>query len=69
MIQEIGKVKFKRVVVPEDTIDATDASKKLACTAIYPRFLMKDGTYSCQFEHKNKASSVHFIIKNILDRK
>ena len=55
MMQEIGKVKFRRAVVPEDavnlninTIDAADASKKLACTAIYARFLKKDGTYSCQ---------------------
>ena len=55
MIQEIAKVKFERAVVPEDavnlninTIDDTDASKKLACTAIYARFLKKDGAYSCQ---------------------
>ena len=55
MMQEIGKVKFKRAVVPEDavnlninTIDAADASKKLTSTAIYARFLKKDGTYSCQ---------------------
>ena len=56
MIQEIAKVKFERAVVPEDavnlkinTIDASDASKKLACTAIYARFLKEDGTYLCQF--------------------
>ena len=55
MMQEIGKVKFKSAVAPEDavnlninTIDAADASKRLACTAIYARFLKKDGTYSCQ---------------------
>ena len=55
MMQEIGKVKFKRAVVPEDAvnlninaIDAADASKKLTSTAIYARFLKKDGTYSCQ---------------------
>ena len=54
-MQEIGKVKFKRAVVPEDavnlninTTDAADASQKLACTAIYARFLKKDGTYTCQ---------------------
>ena len=54
-MQKIGKVKFRRAVVPEDavnlninTTDAADASKKLACTAIYARFLKKDGTYSCQ---------------------
>ena len=46
MMQEIGKVKFKHADVPEDavnlninTIDAADASKKLACTAIYSKFL------------------------------
>ena len=55
IMQEIGKVKFKHAVVPEDavnlninTIDAADASKKLACTEIYARFLKKDGTCSCQ---------------------
>ena len=55
MMQEIGKIKFQRAVVPEDainldiqTIDAADASQKLACVAIYARFLKKDGTHSCQ---------------------
>ena len=60
MMQEIGKVKFKHAVVPENavnlninTIDTTDARKKLACTAVYARFLKEDGTYSCQlvFSH------------------
>ena len=53
---EIGKMKFQRAVVPEDTInldiqtiDAADASQKLAFVAIYARFLKKDGTHSCQF--------------------
>ena len=52
---EICKMKFQRAVVPEDTInldiqtiDASDASQKLACVAIYARFLKKDGTHSCQ---------------------
>ena len=55
MMQEIGKIKFQRAVVPEDainldipTIDAADASQKLACVTIYARFLKKDGTHSCQ---------------------
>lgn len=46
MMQGIGKVKFKRAVVPEYAVnlninitDAADASKKLACIAIYARFL------------------------------
>ena len=30
------------------TIDFGDASNKLACAAIYARFLKKDGTFSCQ---------------------
>ena len=30
-----------------NTIDATDASNNFACTAIYARFLKKDGTCSC----------------------
>ena len=55
MIQDISKVKFKRAAVPEDavnlninTIDVADASKRVASTAIYARFLRKNGTYSCQ---------------------
>ena len=55
MMQEIGNLKFKRAIVPEDavnlninTIDAADASSKVACVAIYARFLRKNGTYSCQ---------------------
>ena len=55
MMQEIGKIKFQRAVVPEDainldiqTIDAADASQKLACVAIYARFLKKGGTHLCQ---------------------
>ena len=46
MMQEIGNLKFKRAIVPEDavnldinTIDAADASSKVACVAIYTRFL------------------------------
>ena len=55
MMQEIGKIKYRRAIVPEkaanlniSTIDFGDASNKLACAAIYARFLMKDGTFSCQ---------------------
>ena len=43
-MQEIDKIIFQRAVVPEDainldiqTIDAADASKKLACVATYAR--------------------------------
>ena len=55
MMQEIGKIIFQRALVPEDainldiqTINAADASQKLACVAICARFLKKDGTQSCQ---------------------
>ena len=55
MIKEISKVRFKRAVVPSDavsldinTIDAGDASRNVACSAIYVRFLRKCGSYSCQ---------------------
>lgn len=55
MIQEINNIRFKRAVVPDDainldieTIDTGDASKSLACAAIYARFLRKNGSYSCQ---------------------
>ena len=54
-MQEIGKIRFQRAVVPEDAItldiqriDAADASQKLACVTIYARFLKRDGTHSCQ---------------------
>ena len=55
MMQEIGTLRFQRAVVPEDsvnldinTIDAADASNKMACVAIYARFLRRNGTSSCQ---------------------
>ena len=55
LIEEIGSIEFRRAVVPEDavnleveTLDMGDASENLACSAIYARFLRKDGTYSCQ---------------------
>ena len=45
MIEEIGRVRFKRAVVPADaastdinTIDVADASTSIACAAIYLRF-------------------------------
>ena len=54
MMQEIGNLRFQRAVVPEDavnldinTIDAEDASNKMACVAINARFLRRNGTY-CQ---------------------
>ena len=31
-----------------NTIDAADASNKLACIAIYAKFLRRNGTYSCE---------------------
>ena len=55
MMQEIDKVKFNRAVVPPDacslhmdTIDTGDASKNIACAAIYIRFKRSNGTRSCQ---------------------
>ena len=55
MMPEIDNFRFQRAVVPEDavnldinTIDAADASNKLACVAIYARFLRRIGTYSCE---------------------
>ena len=54
MMQEIGNLRFQRAVVPEDavnldinTIDAEDASNKMACVAINARFQRRNGTY-CQ---------------------
>ena len=55
MMEEIDKLRFKRAVIPTDavspsfqTLDFGDASTKLACVAIYARFLRKNGEYSCQ---------------------
>ena len=55
LISDLGKLRFKRLIVPEDavdlkmdTIEISDASLKLACAAVYGRFRKKDGTFSCQ---------------------
>ena len=55
MISEIKNFKFKRAIIPDDassadieTIDTSDASKSIACIAIYARFQRKSGGYSCQ---------------------
>ena len=55
MMQEINSISYKRAVVPDDavsldisTIDAGDASSKVACAAVYARFKRKDGSHSCQ---------------------
>ena len=55
MINEISNFRFKRAVIPEDavsieleTIDTADASQQMVCVAIYARFRLKSGGYSCQ---------------------
>ena len=55
MINELKTVRFRRAVIPKDAVnldinslDFSDASKQLACVAIYVRFLLKCGSYSCQ---------------------
>ena len=55
MMEEIGRIKYKRAIVPDDainldieTIDTGDASSKLICAAIYAQFRRRDGTFSCQ---------------------
>ena len=54
-MQELGKVIFRRAIVPIDavsldveTIDVADASSNLMCVAIYARFKLKSGQFSCQ---------------------
>ena len=51
MMNEIKTLKYQRAVIPEDTIDTQidtldfgDASREIACIAIYARFKRKDGT-------------------------
>ena len=53
-IQDLREVQFCRTIVPEnavdlsiETIDAGDASEKAICVAIYARFKLKNGKYSC----------------------
>ena len=55
MMQEIGNIRYKRCVVPSDavsldieTLDTGDASKTVACIAIYARFKRRCGSSSCQ---------------------
>ena len=55
LMQEIGNIKFNKAVVPIDaknlnieTIDTGDASKDLVCSAIYARFEIYNGGFSCQ---------------------
>ena len=55
MMKEIGNLRFKRAVIPEDavnlevnTLDFGDASHSMVCVAIYARFLRRNGSYSCQ---------------------
>ena len=54
LIQELGTLEYKRVIVPPNaknldimTLDFGDASLQLICVAIYARFELKDGSYSC----------------------
>ena len=55
LIGDLRDAIFVRTVVPEDalnldieTIDVADASNVLMCAAIYARFQLKSGEYSCQ---------------------
>lgn len=55
LISELADVEYHRAVVPSDavsldmeTIDTADAGEHLVCSAVYVRFLRKDGTYSSQ---------------------
>ena len=51
----MDNVTFKRCIVPKDvvnldieTIEIGDASQQLVCSAVYLRFKLKSGGYSCQ---------------------
>ena len=55
LMEDLKNIRFKRAVVPEDavdlninTIDTGDASGTVAASAIYVRFLRKNGDHSCQ---------------------
>ena len=54
-IRQLEEIKLRRAIVPEDainldmeTIEMSDSSLNIACSAIYGRFLRKNGSYSCQ---------------------
>ena len=55
MMNEIKTLKYHRAVIPEgaidtqvETVDFGNASREIACIAIYARFKRKDGSDSCQ---------------------
>ena len=55
LITKLGEIKLKRTIVPEDainldmeTIEMSDSSLNIACSAIYARFKRKNGLFSCQ---------------------
>ena len=54
-IQGLREVRFSRAIIPPNavetkicTLDTADASNQLICVAIYARFKLNDGGYSCQ---------------------
>ena len=55
LINELRSIVFKRAIVPINAVDmnmelicVADAGESLVCAAVYVRFLLKDGSYSCQ---------------------
>ena len=55
LIDELRTLEFSRAVIPSDainldmeTINIADAGEHLVCSAVYVRFLRKDGSHSCQ---------------------
>ena len=55
LVEELGTLEFKRAVVPKnacsleiETIDTADAGENLVCAAVYARFKLQGGGYSCQ---------------------
>ena len=55
MMSQLGDIKYRRCVVPEDalnlnmeTIEMADASLEMSCSVVYARFKRKNGQYSCQ---------------------
>ena len=55
MMNEIKDIQYQRAIIPEDainldiqTLDFGDASEELSCAAIYVRFKLKNGSFSCQ---------------------
>ena len=62
IMTEIHNIKFNRAVILENAVDLNvetlefgDASKQIACVAVYARFKRQNGTFSCQLVFEDRS--------------